>query len=381
MTSVTWDAVRARRLERQSLLDRAPQRELAALVSATCGIHAQVQASAELQLAARVDGITQADVREALWEHRTLVKAWTVRGTLHLHPAGELPLWFAARRAVSGESPTELAEWRDPAGVLHPALGRGTVEATRAAVWDVLEDGPLLREELAEAVTGRVGPTPHARLRSGFAFFLDELCQGPPQGAKITLVRPDRWLGGWQEWDEQEALREVCRRYLRTYGPARPSDFREWFSARAFGPDDARALFASLGDELEEIDVEGHRSFVSSGDTEFPERRSSVRLLPEYDVYVMGFRERDHLVPAAVQEQVAAHGRGRYEGPAGVRFLLVDGVTAGLWERKRRGKRIDLDVRPARKLARSERAELEHEANATGAFLGLPAVLSVAGPG
>ncbi len=69
---------------------------------------------------------------------------------------------------------------------------------------------------------------------------------------------------------------------------------------------------------------------------------ASVRLLPEYDVYVMGFREREHLVPPAVREQVAAHGKGRYEGPAGVSFLLVDGVAAGLWSRKKGAKRIDL---------------------------------------
>ena len=33
------------------------------------------------------------------------------------------------------------------------------------------------------------------------------------------------------------------------------------------------------------------------GDTTFPKPERSVRLLPEYDVYVMGFRERDQLVP------------------------------------------------------------------------------------
>ena len=57
-----------------------------------CGVQAQLQTAAELQLAARVDGVTQADVRAAVWERRALVKAWTLRGTLHLHPAGELPL-------------------------------------------------------------------------------------------------------------------------------------------------------------------------------------------------------------------------------------------------------------------------------------------------
>ena len=83
-------------------LARGPQHDdqLAALLSdglvevasAVCGVHAQVQASAELQLAARVDRVAQTDVRSALWEERALVKARTIRGTLHLHPAGELPL-------------------------------------------------------------------------------------------------------------------------------------------------------------------------------------------------------------------------------------------------------------------------------------------------
>ena len=325
-----------------------------------------MQASAELQLAQRVDGIVQADVRRALWEERSLVKAWTLRGTLHIHPADELPLWLAARRAVSAEA-AELPAWPDPKGVVHPPVTAQELAELRAAVWDAFDDRALLREELTTAVLERVGNKHEGRLRSGFAFFLSELCQGPPQGNKITLARPDRWIGAWHEVDEQEALFEVLRRFLRAYGPTRPQDFRAWFGADA--PFDAF--------DLDEVDVEGHRAFVLAGDDEFPEDGNAVRLLPEYDVYVMGFRERDHLIPQAVKEQIAAHGRGRYEGPAGVRILLIDGVAAGLWERKKRGKRIELRVNPARRLTRNERAQLVDEAQRIGAFLGLEPVFTV----
>jgi hypothetical protein len=374
--TLTWGQVRARRLARSSLADRAHPDGLVKVAHDVAGVHAQVQASAELQLAARVDGLRQDDVREALWERRLLVKAWTVRGTLHLHPAVELPVWLAARRAVAGRE-EGLAEWRDPAGVLHPALGPDEVAATRAAVWDALDGRCLLREELVEEAVKRVGPRPRERLRSGFAFFLGELCHGPPQGAKVTFVRPDQWIEGWEEVDEREALEEVCRHYLRTYGPARARDFSEWFGSGAFRVAAARALFDSLSDELEEVEVDGRQAYVLAGDAAFPGLQPGVRLLPEYDVYVMGFREREQLVPDRVREQVAAHGRGRYEGPAGVRFLLVDGVAAGLWERTRRGKRIELRVTPARRLTRSQRAELEGEADRIGAFLGLEPVLTL----
>jgi hypothetical protein len=272
--------------------------------------------------------------------------------------------------------PGELAAWRDPAGALHPAVGREELEAIRAAVWDALDGRCLLRDELADEVVGRVGREHEERLRSGFAFFLAELCQGPPRGTKVTFVRPDQWIEGWDEVDEDDALAEVCRRYLRTYGPAGPGDFREWFSSAAFKAPQSRALFDSLADELEEIDVEGHRTYVLGGDTAFPPHESMLRLLPEYDVYVMGFRERDHLIPEAVKDQIA-HGRGRYEGPAGVRLLLIDGVAAGLWERKKRGKRIELRVIPARKLTRAQRKMLDDEVDRIAVFAGLEPTLTV----
>jgi hypothetical protein len=104
----------------------------------------------------------------------------------------------------------------------------------------------------------------------------------------------------------------------------------------------------------------------------------TLRLLPEYDVYIMGFREREHLVPEAVRGQLAAHPRGRYEGPAGVRFVIVDGIAAGLWERKKRGKRVELQVAPTRRLTRAQRAELDAETERIAAFVGLEPVVTVA---
>jgi hypothetical protein len=378
MTDVGWDRVRARRVARSYLDERAGADRLAEVAGTLGGVHAQVQASAELQLATRVGGITQAEVRAALWERRTLVKAWTLRGTLHLHPAAELPLWQAALRAVTRSADRGLPEWRDPAGVRHPALDGEEVEAVRAAVWDAVDGRCLLREELADAVAARVKGAPRERLRSGFAFFLGELCHGPPQGSRITLVRPDQWVESWHEVaDEDEALREVCRRFLRTYGPARPADFSEWFGSATFRVAEARSLFETLAPELEEIGVDGRQGFVLAGDNSFPTPSGQVRLLPEYDVYVMGFREREQLIPEPLRELIASHGRGRYEGPAAVRLVLVDGVGAGLWERKRRGRRLELQVRLTGRLGKARRAALQGEAERLGAFLGLEPALTV----
>jgi hypothetical protein len=79
-----------------------------------------------------------------------------------------------------------------------------------------------------------------------------------------------------------------------------------------------------------------------------------------------------------VREQVAAHGKGRYEGPAGTPFLVVDGWCAGVWRRRKTAKAIALTVEPARKLSRAHREGIEAEAERIGRFLGLAPVLEIA---
>ena len=333
-----WDGVRAGRFARSHLAARAPADALVEVVRDVCGIHAQVLGSAELQLAARVEGSTQADVRAALWEERTLAKAWTLRGTLHLHPADELSLWTAARRAVSPLQP-EAAE-------------------IVAVIGEVLRGRRLTREELADAVLERVPTAPREQLLSGWGSFVGDasveglLCFGPPAGAKVTFVHTEDWLPPQRAWEPEEALREVVRRYATTYGPVRRTQVRQWLAARR---------------ELPDPEPVAPEPAAPSG---------SVRLLPEYDPYVMGFREREQLVPPEVRAQVAAHGKGRYEGPAGTPFLVVDGLCAGIWSRKKTAKRVELSVEPARKLTRGEREALDHEAARIGLFLGLEPVLT-----
>ncbi|MGZ8708562.1 MAG: DNA glycosylase AlkZ-like family protein, partial [Gaiellaceae bacterium] len=69
--------------------------------------------------------------------------------------------------------------------------------------------------------------------------------------------------------------------------------------------------------------------------------------------------------------------QGRYEGPAGTPFLIADGVCAGIWSRKKGASKVELTVKPARKLTKLERAGVEAEAARIGTFLGLEPALSL----
>jgi hypothetical protein len=322
---------------RSYLLRPAPRKQLVEVVRDVCGIQAQVMGAAELALSARVEGLTQEEVRAELWEERSLVKAWTIRGTLHLHPADDLPLWAAATLAL--DEPEDAA-------VLD-------------AIGSALDGRRLLREELADEVARRAGEWTREKIGSGWGYFIGSasrtgrLCHGPPRGNKVTFVRTDQWVG-WRDVDPDKALKQAFRRFLETYGPAGPRELAGWFGIKP-----------AVVPALPEVRVKPGRV------------RGPLRLLPEYDCYVMGFRERQQLVPENVRAQVKAHPKGRFEGIAAVPTVLVDGVVAGIWRRAKKGKRVEIAVEPARRLTKQERGELEAEAERIGAFLGVEPALTV----
>src|SRR5579871_1218887 len=115
MLQLTWRQAAAWRLRRHHLHRRAPARDLLDVVSRLCGVQAQVMSSAELTLWARIENLDRSTVRDALWQHRTLVKTWAMRGTLHLLPSSELPLWHSALGA-SGRFLRESA-WQKYFGI------------------------------------------------------------------------------------------------------------------------------------------------------------------------------------------------------------------------------------------------------------------------
>ena len=81
---LSWTQVCARRLDRHALSAPSQDARPADIVGTMCGAHAQALSAAELSIGLRLVGITRADVREALWTERSLVKTFGPRGTVHL---------------------------------------------------------------------------------------------------------------------------------------------------------------------------------------------------------------------------------------------------------------------------------------------------------
>jgi hypothetical protein len=354
---VTLEQVRAFRLARQRLDSRARAGRLLEVVHGLCGVHAQLASSAELALWARIEALRREDVRAALEEERSLVKTWAMRGTLHLLVADDLPLY------VSVLGP----RWDNPGGAW--LRGHGVpeehFEAIVRLVPRALDARPRTREELAERLAEVGGPELRERLLSGWGALLKpsahrgELCFGPNRGRNVTFVRPDRWLGRLEMLDADEGAREATRRFLATYGPATPNDFARWIGIRGAEP---KRMLAALGDEVVEVDVDGHRASLLAADAPVladavPPR--TVRLLPAFDPYVVGTRPREHLVTPEHEARIF-----RPQGWISP-VVLVDGAAAGVWKHER--GRVELDLFDP--ISKAAHRAIDEEAERLRAFL------------
>jgi Winged helix DNA-binding domain len=359
-----WAQVMAWRTARHRLDERAQATAMLDVVAGICGLHAQVMSSAELTLAARVESIAPDDVRRALWEERSLVKTWAMRGTLHLLPAAELPLWQAALSTRRG---WETGAWQ------RAFASQAELERLNDAVAQALDGRLLTREELAARVAELTGSAELGdKLRGSWgallkpAAALGRLCFAPNQGRQIRFTRPDTWLGGWTDHHPEEALAEVTRRFLAASGPVTREDFARWWGIPS--PARGRRLLERLGEEVARVEVEGTAAYTLAADLPgLAEAGTSrtVRLLPAFDQYVVtATLQAEHLMPGPFKARVY-----RPQGWLSP-VLLVGGRMDGTWRQEAKGKRLVVTIEPFTRPPAWARQAAEAEAERLAAFTG-----------
>ena len=133
-------------MTRQHLFTRRPREELTEVVGTVGGLHAQVLSSAELAAWARIDGLQPGKLEAEVWERRSLVKTWAMRGTLHRLPAAEYDLWQAALDTYDHYL---KGAWLRGFTTF---VSREQLDLLLDTVRDVLGGEGLTRDELADAV-------------------------------------------------------------------------------------------------------------------------------------------------------------------------------------------------------------------------------------
>jgi hypothetical protein len=369
MDHASPEQVRALRAFAQHLSVKAPRNGILDVVRSLCGVNAQFKPAMMLSLRARIEGLEIADVEKAL-QDRALVRAWAMRGTVHLLAPADL-LWLvsligpsviakgARRRAELGLDEEKLA------GCLKeiPAIFSGGSALSRDELVDRLIRGGVRIDRAGQ------GPY-HLAAYAGLKGLIYIGPDRPDGDQTYRLVEPS--VGEQKHLSGDQALAELTRRYLKGYGPADLKDLSAWSGLSATYARKGWEL-ASRDDEPCELKSGDHTLRMIGAQLRIMDKvmqeDTAVNLVPAFDTYVLGYSSREYIVPEQYRPEI-------YHGGQTVPAVLVNGLAAGTWRYERRGKKLDVKIRPFKPFDEAIERLIQEEVDDIGRFFGIPASLS-----
>jgi hypothetical protein len=268
-------------------------------------LHATDPVTVYLSAWARTGCDTTAEVDEALFQARLLVRMLGMRRTMFVVPAPLAPVVQAActdeiarrlrrqlERDLAKAGVADAEQWLRETGqaAVRALAARGSASGAQLA-----EDEPRLRTQLVYApdksyggpvnITSRV-----LMLLSAEGHIVRGHRRGGWSSGQFTWFPADAWLEAAAAWLDPAAARaELARRWLLAFGPAPMSDLQWWAGWTAA---QAKAALAAL--PVREVDLDGQPGVLLAGDEATDDVPPPVAaLLPGLDPTAMGWQARE----------------------------------------------------------------------------------------
>lgn len=295
----------------------APARTVVDAASHMLAVQSQDFVAGRWALAARTRGEPTRSAVDRAFARGDLVRAWTMRGTLHIIPARDLR-WVLS--VTADRQRQQAAGRRRDLGI-----DGEMVSAVVEAVVPRLRDGGLTRAEMFEVFSAiGIDPSGQRGIHLLSELTLDGLiCQGPVV-ERDGVGREQRFVLVEQHIREHstpdDPLAELFARYVDGHGPAGVADFA-WWSGLTLGQ--SREALTRAGGRVVEFD---DGVYVS---TDRPRRSAGaegVLALGAFDEYYISYADR---TAVCAPEHLALVGPGKN---GMVRATIVsEGRVVGCW--------------------------------------------------
>jgi hypothetical protein len=304
-----------------------PVANAAAVVAHLGAVQAQDYRAAKWAIGLRTRGATELDVDTAI-EEGTILRTHVFRWTWQFVTPRDIR-WMLAlvRDRLAGSYGKRDRELEIDAAVMRKS---------RAVVERALRDGERTRDELGAAIGARGPRLAHILGR----LELDAvICGGRRRGYTLLDARiPDPHILE----DRAEALAELGRRYFASRGPATAADFA-WWSGLSL----TEARRATLAGKPA-------RGSVSA----------ETYLLPAFDEYLVGYRDRDSVLDPA-------HTKRFYRGGGMLDpVIVIRGCVVGSWRRTLGKDAVNVKLNWFVRPSPTDRTEARAAAERYAAFLG-----------
>jgi len=252
-------------------------------------------------------------------------------------------------------------------------LNDAIFKRSNAVLAKALQGGmQLTRTELASAFK-KAGIIADG-LRLGYFMMYAELegliCSGGRRGKQFTYALLEERVPQVRALKRAEALAELTRRYFRSRGPATLQDF-VWWSGLTMA--DARNGIEMVKSQFVNEMLEGQAYWFSSpgSPASFREKSPKAYLLPNYDEYFIGFKDRSAIGEVARRSNLPENSPSLL-----AHIIILDGQVVGGWKRTLKKNVVIIELNLITDLTRAENRAIADAANRYGKFLGLQVELA-----
>jgi hypothetical protein len=357
----------SRRLANQQLTE--PHAASPAEVVAALGaVQAQDYAGAKWALAQRIRGGSNDAALDTALAEGTILRTHLLRPTWHFVTPKDIrwlldltaPRVHAANAFMYRRMGLDAGVFKQSARVLRQTL-RGGKQKTRAELAAALEKAGIVTKD---------------GVRLGLLMMHAELdgvvCSSARMGKQFTYALLEERAPQSVSLTRADALAELTRRYFSTRGPATAQDY-QWWSGLTLA--DARLGIEMVKTEFMHEEM-GGRTYWFPANAPAPKPKApSVYLLPNYDEYFIGLRDRTAFAQGAKtlrmeQGSVALNAH----------IVVLDGQIVGGWRRVPEGGKLIVELDLLTTLSAKEKTALERAAGRFAAFAGKPVETRPGGP-
>lgn len=266
---------------------------------------------------------------EAAVSRGAIIRTHLLRPTWHFAAAADIR-WMLALTA-----PQILGAMK----ARHNQLGLAPAVLTKsfAVLEKALRGGIHLTREDLIAALGRA-KIATADGRASHLFLCAEaaglICSGAMKNGKATFALLEEWVPRTEALPKEEALARLAVRYFKGHGPATFQDFI-WWSGLPVGQ--ARQALESVKRNLRSETVASATSWFSGGLSVSPSAPDSAYLLPAFDEFLIGYKDRRASLPHESRHK-AVSSNGIFRP-----IVVVNGRIVGTWKKAAAAATATLD--------------------------------------
>ncbi len=304
----------------------------------------------------RLKGSSDIDIEDAIAK-REIVRTWTIRGTLHLVAADDI-YWMT--QLVAPKVIKASAGRRKQL-----ELDEKTISKSHQLIVKGLEGGKTLtRSEIRQILTDHNIASNEFRLDHilQYAVMNQLISGGPRRGKEHTVVYLPDWIPATNIIPREEALGDLAKKFFFSHGPATIPDYAWWSGLSLI---DCRTGLEMIKNQLVGETVEGQTFWMSKNrpglKSDVPE---SVFLLPGFDEYMLGYKDRTIVVDPKYMNRIATN-NGLFAAT-----IVVNGIVEGTWRRTFIKKDVVIELYPFKRFNKDNKDAVKQEALKFGQFLG-----------